>query len=138
MACDFIIGHFKSTPFKGKKKGLIYNAQIWSRSVRTLKSTPTLILVKPAFDVEKCLSSHQGLSRQTLSWGSIAGFWKCKLLLLAVLNERIWMMTGTVQLRASSWSFANQISHLKERRTCVFCAYIYSMNYTYAHLRDQI
>ncbi len=30
-----------------------------------LKSTPTLIFVKTGFDVEKCLASHQGLSRRT-------------------------------------------------------------------------
>ncbi len=30
-----------------------------------LKSTPALIFVKTAFDVEKCLASRQGLSRRT-------------------------------------------------------------------------
>ncbi len=40
-------------------------AQIWSLSVRTLKSTPKFIFIKTVFDVEKCLASRQGLSRRT-------------------------------------------------------------------------
>ncbi len=34
-------------------------------------------------------------------------------------------------------SFANQISHLKERCTCVFCAYVHCINHTNAYLRDE-
>ncbi len=34
-------------------------------------------------------------------------------------------------------SFVNQISHLKERCTCVFCAYVHCINHTNAYLRDE-
>ncbi len=44
--------------------------------------------VKTAFDVEKCLSLRQGLSkRKYFLCQSAASFWKCKLFLqLAVIN----------------------------------------------------
>ncbi len=43
----------------------------------------------------------------------------------------------TIQLRASSRSFAIRISYLKETRTlCVFSSYVHSMNHTYAYSRD--
>ncbi len=52
-----------------EKWGFIYKVCVCTDlilpSVRTLKSTPTLIFIKTVFDVEKCLASRQGLSRRT-------------------------------------------------------------------------
>ncbi len=47
--------------------GLIYKACVRSDLIVecACKSTPALIFVNIIFDVEKCLASHQGLSRRT-------------------------------------------------------------------------
>ncbi len=54
----------------------------------------TLIFVKTVFDVEKCLESCQGLSRRTHFFLFEYSRFLKMYAQHAVLNERIWMMTG--------------------------------------------